>query len=152
MKCMACGAAGAIYTEETTDLDGVAWVKATIRRCSACGEKAVSYARMDELFAQVARELCDADRRLLPNELAWLRKYTGASGRDWAEFIGTAPETLSRWENGKEEYPLASERLLRMAAKNGPMEWEYTKALRGPQEPEPRLELHQNSAGHWVRI
>jgi hypothetical protein len=75
----------------------------------------------------------------------------GASGRDWASFIGRSAETLSRWENAAEEYPLAFERLLRLAVKNGPMEWEYVNELRDPKKTEPRIELHQNSAGRWVR-
>ncbi|MCC7071759.1 MAG: hypothetical protein IT383_10575 [Deltaproteobacteria bacterium] len=151
MKCYACGASGMRETVEKVDLDGVAQVEATVRRCTSCGEKAVAYERMDDLFRQVAVELSDADRRLMAHELAWLRKYTGASGRDWADFIGRSPETLSRWENGGEEYPLAFERLLRLAVKNGPMEWEYVKELRDPKKTEPRIELHQNSAGRWVR-
>lgn len=151
MKCYVCGAAGMKTAVEKVDLDGVAQVEATVRRCPSCGEKAVAYERMDDLFRQVAVELSDADRRLLPHELAWLRKYTGASGRDWADFIGRSPETLSRWENSGEEYPLAFERLLRLAVKNGPMEWEYVKSLRDPKKSEPRIELHQNSAGRWVR-
>ncbi len=136
---------------EQVDFDGVARVDATVSRCPACGESSVSYRRLDDLMRQVAVELSEADRRLLPHELAWLRKYTGASGRDWARFIGREPETLSRWENAKEEYPLAFEQLLRLAAKNGPMEWEYVEELRAPRKSEPRIELHQNSAGRWVR-
>lgn len=151
MKCYACGEPGMQETVEQVDLDGVARVDATVRHCPACGEKAVGYQRVDDLMRQVAVELSEADRRLLPHELAWLRKYTGASGRDWARFIGREPETLSRWENAKEDYPIAFEQLLRFAAKGGPMQWEYVKELRAPKKSEPRIELHRNSAGRWVR-
>lgn len=142
-------------TRVRTALVAVGFVVSTrsvARETFSCGEESVAYERMEELFRQLALELCKADRRLLARELAWLRKYVGASGRDWAAFIDRSPETLSRWENGKEGYPLGFERLLRLAAKNGPMEWDYTRKLRGPVADEPRLEMKQHSAGgRWVR-
>ena len=151
MKCYACGRPTMKETVERVELDGVAHVDAKVRQCSSCGEKAVAYDRMYDLMRQVAAELSDAERRLLPRELAWLRKYTGASGRDWARFIGRKPETLSRWENGQEEYPLAFEKLLRLAAKTGPMEWDHVQDLRDAKNTEPLIAMRQNSAGRWVR-
>jgi transcriptional regulator with XRE-family HTH domain len=44
-----------------------------------------------------------------------LRKYLGWSGSDFAEYMGVAPETVSRWENGSIPMGPLAERLLRLA-------------------------------------
>lgn len=42
-----------------------------------------------------------------------MRKYLGWSGVDFATHIGVKPETVSRWENGREPIGPVADRLLR---------------------------------------
>jgi DNA-binding transcriptional regulator YiaG len=59
------------------------------------------------------------DFRLNGKELKFLRKAIGLKAVDLAKFLDVAPETLSRWENGKEAISTNAERVLRMRVYNG---------------------------------
>jgi transcriptional regulator with XRE-family HTH domain len=60
---------------------------------------------------------------LAPIEIKFLRKYLGWSGADFAAHMGSKPETISRWENGKLAMNAAADRLLRtMVAMRAPVQ------------------------------
>lgn len=52
--------------------------------------------------------------RLTSAEVRYLRKWLRWSGRECADYLGTATETVSRWENGKLPIGIQADRLLRL--------------------------------------
>jgi len=58
------------------------------------------------------------DFRLSGKELKFLRKAIGVKAVDLAKFLDVTPETLSRWENGKEPISTNPERVIRMRVYN----------------------------------
>jgi DNA-binding transcriptional regulator YiaG len=54
------------------------------------------------------------DFKLGGKEFKFLRKAIGIKAVDLADFLGVTPETLSRWENGKEPISTNAERVMRM--------------------------------------
>jgi putative zinc finger/helix-turn-helix YgiT family protein len=92
-----------------------------VRRCEECGEDEVVIPKIDLLHQAIATSLIAKRNRLTAAEVRFLRKYLGWSGVDFARHMGVAPETVSRWENGREPIGGVAERLLRlMVATRGP--------------------------------
>lgn len=81
--------------------------------CPACGERILSIPRMAELHKMLAFAVASQRQRLSPAEVKFLRKYLGWSGASFAKVMGTAPATVSRWENGKQAMGVVAEHLLR---------------------------------------
>jgi len=54
------------------------------------------------------------ERRLLPEEIRFLRTHLGYSGVDFAKAIGVVPETISRWELGKAKITAKDDKLLKL--------------------------------------
>jgi transcriptional regulator with XRE-family HTH domain len=52
--------------------------------------------------------------RLTAAEVRYLRKYLGWSGADFARHMGVTPESVSRWENDREQMSAVGDRLLRL--------------------------------------
>jgi DNA-binding transcriptional regulator YiaG len=61
----------------------------------------------------LAKAIAKKPHRLTPGEIRFLRKYLGWSGKDFAQFMGVTPETVSRWENGAGRIGETAERFLR---------------------------------------
>ena len=72
--------------------------------------------KIEQLHRVLATAVARKVPRLTPEEVRFLRKYLGWSGGDFAEHMGVAAETVSRWENGSKTMSSAAERLLRLAA------------------------------------
>jgi transcriptional regulator with XRE-family HTH domain len=51
---------------------------------------------------------------LAPVEIRYLRKHIGLSGGDFAQRMGVARETVSRWETGAQPMGAVADRLLRL--------------------------------------
>lgn len=114
------------YTE--CGLDTVTLVDVEVRRCAECGEHEVSVPRIEELHRLIAQQVALKKTRLMPQEIRFLRKYLGFSKGGFAGAIDATPETVSRWELGKEQMSPVAERVLRRTALVGsPME-EYPLA------------------------
>ena len=58
------------------------------------------------------------DFKLNGMELRFLRRAIGMKAIDIADFLDVSPETVSRWENGKETISTNSERILRLRVYN----------------------------------
>lgn len=117
MKCPSCD--GRLtskrenYSYSASGLPYVTLVGVEVRRCAACGEHEVVIPRIEELHRVIALTVVKKVNRLTPEEIRFLRKYLGWSGVDFATHMGVKPETVSRWENGREPIGPVADRLLR---------------------------------------
>lgn len=85
-----------------------------VRRCPACGETEIAIPSLESLHRSLALALIRKPSRLVAAEIRFLRKHLGWSGADFAARMGSAPETVSRWETGATPMGPAADRLLRV--------------------------------------
>lgn len=85
-----------------------------VRRCAACGEHEVVIPKLEQLHQAIANAVISKKDRLAAVEVRFLRKHLGWSGADFARHMGVKPETVSRWENGREPIGPVADRLLRL--------------------------------------
>ena len=120
MKCLQCGAgmktARENFRHQALGLSRVTLVGVEVSRCSECGDYEVAIPRLEELHRVLARTVATKSARLVAEEIRFLRKHLGWSGVDFAEHFDVTPQTVSRWENGKQEMSVVAERLLRLCA------------------------------------
>jgi putative transcriptional regulator len=118
MTCIQCGgrltAKSENYKYAACGLSNVTLIGVDVRRCSKCGDHEVVIPRIEELHRVLAAAVVRQASRLSKDELKFLRKHLGYSGVDFAKVIGVAAETISRWENGKENIGATTEKLIRM--------------------------------------
>jgi putative zinc finger/helix-turn-helix YgiT family protein len=95
-------------------LPHVTLVNDEVRRCRKCGEYEVVIPQIEQLHRLLAFVLARKQERLTPDEVRYLRKYLGWSGKDFAEHFGVTQETVSRWEQGKAPMSAQADRLLRL--------------------------------------
>mgnify|MGYP003580238130 CR=1 FL=1 len=119
MKCSQCGHAMKTrrenYLYRESGLSNVTLVGVEVSRCPHCGEHEAVIPKIEGLHRVIADAVARKVPRLTPEEIRFLRKYLGWSGGDFAEYMGVAPETVSRWENGSTPMGPLAERLLRLA-------------------------------------
>jgi len=126
MTCTVCGgqtkARRENYRYDASGLPYVTLKGVEVRRCPKCGETEVAIPAIEGLHRAIAGALIRKRARLVAAEIKYLRKFLGWSGADFAEHVGTTPETVSRWEHGKMPMGSAAERLLRlMVATSAPV-------------------------------
>jgi len=116
--CTVCG--GTMKTKRENfryDSSGLASVTlhgVEVSRCPKCGEIEVAIPAIEQLHRAIAGALIRKRARLAPPEIKFLRKSLGWSSTDFAQRMGTTPETVSRWEHGKMPMAPPAERLLRL--------------------------------------
>ena len=160
MKCPNCGTPGFAgkrqsYQYRESGLDGVTLLNVEVRRCAPCGEEEVVIPGIDELHRTIAHLLSRKPGRLLGKEIRFLRSYLGRSSKDFAAIIGSAPESLSRWEHDKAEMPRSAEQLLRVLVFNQKPQEEYPEQLLvPPARPTPvraaKMRVKPGKAQQWV--
>jgi putative zinc finger/helix-turn-helix YgiT family protein len=117
MRCTVCG--GQMKTRRENyryDASGLPYITLKgieVSRCPKCGETEVAIPAIEQLHRAIAGALIRKRARLAPAEIKFLRKSLGWSGTDFAQRVGTTPETVSRWEHGT-PMGAAAERLLRL--------------------------------------
>lgn len=117
MKCLECGnkltrtTGNHRYT--TCGLKNIILKNIPIFICSQCGEEEFIIQNMEGLHNLIATIVASQVFRLLPEEIRLLRTHLGFSGVDFARAIDVTPESVSRWETGKEKMSLSLERFLR---------------------------------------
>lgn len=117
MKCTECGSDKLKLTRENiryAALPSVRLEGVEIRTCESCGERYEVIPRIAHLNRQLVTMLTGKRAMLAPEEVRFLRKSIGWSGRDFAAHMGVDPATVSRWENGHEPMSATADRLLRM--------------------------------------
>lgn len=120
MKCQDCGG-GPVTTERNAvrryvigglphvELHGVEVIK-----CAACGQEGIAIPRLGQLHRVLADAFVKQQRMLAPVEVRYLRKHIGLSAADFAQMMGVARETVSRWETGAQAMGAVADRLLRL--------------------------------------
>jgi len=159
MKCLVCGAEMKTGREnfryDASGLPGVTLVGVEVSRCPQCGEYEVAIPQIDDLHKAIAQALIRKTSPLDAAEIRYLRKYLGWSGVDFAKHMGTTPETVSRWETGKEPIGPQADRLLRLMVRTMDPVSDYPLDLltmitkRKPHEAV-RLELTMDEEGWHV--
>jgi putative zinc finger/helix-turn-helix YgiT family protein len=85
-----------------------------VTRCRECGKESIAIPRMAQLHRAIAEAFVTQRRNLAHAEIRFLRKHIGLSGSDFAQMMGVARETVSRWETGAQPMGAVADRLLRM--------------------------------------
>ncbi len=117
-KCVECGGkTGSIknkpYRYDECGLD-VVLHGVTQFRCEHCKEVFVSLPGIEALHRAIGGFICSKRKALLtPAEIKFLRKDLHLKSKELASALGVRPETVSRWETGKETIGETQDRLLR---------------------------------------
>ena len=82
-------------------------------KCGECGNTDPIIPDLNGLMHVVAFAVISHPCKLRGNEIRFLRKYLGKSGREFSKLLDIDPTTLSKWENGQEIGP-QSDRLIRL--------------------------------------
>lgn len=104
------------YKYDASGLPGVTLRAIPVARCPHCHEVEVHIPNIEGLHRALALAIARKTERLTAEEIRFLRKYLGLSGVDFAQHLGVAPETVSRWEQGKTAMGTTADRLVRMLA------------------------------------
>jgi putative zinc finger/helix-turn-helix YgiT family protein len=122
MKCLNCGEQMTSRKEnhqyKESGLDYVTLANVEVRSCPNCGTREVAIPRMDDLHRVIAQTVITREAVLRATEIKFLRKYLGWSASDLATYMAVAPETVSRWESGKQDMGPVADRLLRLLVSN----------------------------------
>jgi putative zinc finger/helix-turn-helix YgiT family protein len=102
------------FSYSASGLPGVTLKAVEVSRCPNCGEFEVSIPRIEQLHRTLASVLIQKGTPFTGAEIRFLRKFLGWSGSDFAQHIGVTPETVSRWEQGKETMSAPADRALRL--------------------------------------
>ena len=118
MTCSECGGEMTVrrenYRYDACGLPNITLQKVEVGRCPKCGETEVAIPSLEGLHRSLAQAIIRKPSRLVPAEIRFLRKYLGWSGADFAARMGTAAETVSRWETGAAPMGPTADRLLRL--------------------------------------
>jgi putative zinc finger/helix-turn-helix YgiT family protein len=119
MKCDECGRP--VTTERDAvrryNIGGLPHVElhgVEVTTCPACGKEGIAIPRIVQLHRVLAEAFVTQRRMLAPVEIRFLRKHIGLSGADFAQRMGVARETVSRWEKGATPMGAVADRLLRL--------------------------------------
>lgn len=95
--------------DRVTLIDGV-----TDEVCEKCGKGKIHIPDIPGLIAAVALTRVKLPFKLNSRELKFLRSALDIQAKDLAGYLSVAPETVSRWENGKLVISEQCEKLLRV--------------------------------------
>jgi putative zinc finger/helix-turn-helix YgiT family protein len=129
MACTECG--GVMKTREEPHryrecgLPYVTLAKVEVSRCGSCGNFEVAIPRIEQLHRLLAKHLIEKLNRFTGAEVRFLRKSLGLSGTDFAQRMGVAAETVSRWENNTAPIGTQADRLLRLLVAQGRLMSQY---------------------------
>jgi putative zinc finger/helix-turn-helix YgiT family protein len=119
MTCDECNAPAAVERSAIRryDAGGLPHIElhgVEVTRCGSCGAESVAIPRIAQLHRALASIFVTQHRMLAPIEIRFLRKHIGLSGADFAQRMGVARETVSRWETGASTIGAVADRLLRL--------------------------------------
>ena len=143
------------YRYDAVGLPGITLHDIVVTRCPRCGDGAIALPAIERLHQAIARAVIAKRQRLTPAEIRFLRKQLGLSGIDLAIHMGTTPESVSRWENGRTSMSVTADRLLRLMVAVSERGADYSlKTLRVVARQEPRatridIRLHD---GEWQAV
>ena len=114
------------------------------RWARACGEHEVVIPKIEQLHRTLAMAVIEKRTRLTAAEVRFLRKYLGWSGVDFARHMGVTAESVSRWENDREQMAAVADRLLRLMV--------VTKAPVSEYSLDDLMDLDEKSAPVRLRV
>ena len=118
MKCPECGnqmrKKSGVYHYTQCGLDDVFLGDITIFECPNCDIEVPEISHIKDLHRSIAYSIATKPSRLLPKEMRFLRKHVRMKSKEFAKFLGVAPETYSGWETGKNT-SFSHDRQIRMA-------------------------------------
>lgn len=150
-KCTECRSPDLVTTTEQLPFNDVALVEGTLHTCRSCGATFHEFSRVEELSREVAQTIARQEPRLLPEQIRFLRKYLGYSGKDFAEFLSIAAETVSRWESKTSpmQMQLSTEKLIRLMALTKSPITDYGLDRVGADVHEVTKPVFRVQSGHW---
>lgn len=108
MKCVMCDNRKSLKNRKISikykdcGLDHVTLQGVDYEKCQKCGEEYFGFGNVEQLHALIAVALISKKELLAGKELRFLRTYLDLSSSHFAERVGIAKETLSRFENNKQ--------------------------------------------------
>lgn len=118
MECIECGQDAILVRKQIVRYDGIR-VKdvflqnAEVEYCRTCGSESLAVRNIKKTHVMIGLGIAVQPARLSGDEVRYLRKAMRATAEGLAKRLGMAPETFSRWENGRLP-AVQSEKLLRM--------------------------------------
>jgi DNA-binding transcriptional regulator YiaG len=82
--------------------------------CPVHGDAGSVWPKANGLFELIIGALLNKPSRLVPDEVAFLRKLSGLKAIELAEVLGVGAVQISRWEHGAQPISTLADRLLRM--------------------------------------
>jgi len=143
------------YRYDAVGLPGITLKHVEVSRCPTCGEYEVAIPQIEDLHRVIAHAVIRKRERLTPAEIRFLRKFLGWSGADFGAYMGTTPETVSRWEHGSTPMGVTADRLLRLMIAAGQPKADYsldTLKLVARLDPKPLRLGVKVSDGHWEAV
>lgn len=120
MKCAECRATMkrtvSDYRYTACGLQNIILKNIEIFVCPKCRQDEIVIPNIEQLHNLIATATASQPSRLLSEEIRFLRSHLGFSGVNFARAIDVSPESVSRWETGKEKMSLSLERFLRTLA------------------------------------
>lgn len=80
-----------------------------------CGSIVAEIPAIKQLMQLIARDIVTSPLDLTGAEIRFLRKRIGKKAAEYSTYLGVAPETLSRFENGKQTISLQAQKLARLS-------------------------------------
>ncbi len=117
-NCYSCGAKLTVvkdkpYKYDESGLD-VVLHGITQYECESCGESYAALPSVQNLHRAIGLHICEKRKALLrAEEIRFLRKDLHQKAKEFAQYVGVDPSTVSRWEKGKQEISEAHDRFIR---------------------------------------
>jgi DNA-binding transcriptional regulator YiaG len=80
-----------------------------------CGSIVAEIPAIRQLMQLIARDIVASPLDLTGAEIRFLRKRLGKKASEYSRYLGVTPETLSRFENGKQAISLQAQKLARLS-------------------------------------
>lgn len=119
MKCDICKAQTktkkvASYNYRESGLSNLYLSGIEIIECKQCGFECPILPNVLDLYVKIAEAVVLKPTTLNGEEVRFLRKQAGYSGKAWATLLDIEPTVLSQWENNKKTIGSQSDRLIRL--------------------------------------
>jgi DNA-binding XRE family transcriptional regulator len=120
IRCSACGAETpqrvrvAAYQDKILGYPVVLYDGVEHITCLSCGHSSHFIPDVPGLMASVAVMRLMMPQKFNGREIQAIRKSAGVKQVDLAKMLDVTPETLSRWENGKEPLRMEAEKFFRL--------------------------------------
>ena len=103
------------YWYRESGLSNVVLQGVEIATCNACGNTDVVIPRMEMIHRAIAQALAEQNPgRMTGEQLRFLRKHLGLTGKKLASYLHTDATKISKWETGEDPIGESADRLVRL--------------------------------------